>query len=76
MPIVVDDEEQYSTRPAGRDDPAGWSDEGRTGPNDRGPALRATLVRSGEERHVLLAAHRIVAGRASLTVLEHEPACP
>lgn len=40
---------------------------------DRGPALRATLVRTGEERHVLLlTAHRIVADRASLTVLEHE----
>ncbi|WP_116209445.1 non-ribosomal peptide synthetase [Streptomyces olivoreticuli] len=40
---------------------------------DRGPALRATLVRTGEERHVLLlTAHRIVADRASLTVLERE----
>ncbi|MFH9863628.1 AMP-binding protein [Streptomyces sp. NPDC017202] len=40
---------------------------------DRGPGLRATLVRTGEERHVLLfTAHRIVADRASLTVLEHE----
>lgn len=40
---------------------------------DRGPALRATLVRIGEERHVLLlTAHRIVADRASLTVLERE----
>ncbi|MGV2919747.1 non-ribosomal peptide synthetase [Streptomyces alfalfae] len=40
---------------------------------DRGPALRATLVRDGEERHVLLlTAHRIVADRASLTVLERE----
>ncbi|WP_328390334.1 amino acid adenylation domain-containing protein [Streptomyces sp. NBC_00400] len=43
---------------------------------DRGPALRATLVRTTEERHVLLlTAHRIVADRASLTVLEHELAC-
>ncbi|WP_055531986.1 non-ribosomal peptide synthetase [Streptomyces alboniger] len=43
---------------------------------DRGPALRATLVRTGEERHVLLlTAHRIIADRASLTVLEHELAC-
>ncbi|WP_221348563.1 non-ribosomal peptide synthetase [Streptomyces beigongshangae] len=43
---------------------------------DRGPALRATLVRTGEERHVLLlTAHRIVADRVSLTVLEHELAC-
>ncbi|CAM5579149.1 Amino acid adenylation domain-containing protein OS=Streptomyces alboniger OX=132473 GN=CP975_33870 PE=4 SV=1 [Streptomyces alboniger] len=40
---------------------------------DRGPALRATLVRTGEERHVLLlTAHRIVADRTSLTVLERE----
>lgn len=40
---------------------------------DHGPALRATLVRTGEERHVLLlTAHRIVADRASLTVLERE----
>ncbi|MFI1422907.1 AMP-binding protein [Streptomyces sp. NPDC020731] len=43
---------------------------------DGGPALRATLVRTGEERHVLLlTAHRIVADRTSLTVLEHELAC-
>ncbi|MEU5636342.1 AMP-binding protein [Streptomyces rishiriensis] len=43
---------------------------------DRAPALRATLVRSGAERHVLLlTAHRIVADRASLTVLERELAC-
>ncbi|EST36575.1 non-ribosomal peptide synthetase [Streptomyces roseochromogenus] len=41
-----------------------------------GPVLRATLVHTGEERHVLLlTAHRIVADRASLTVLEHELAC-
>ncbi|MFD4789604.1 amino acid adenylation domain-containing protein [Streptomyces sp. NPDC058459] len=41
-----------------------------------GPVLRATLVYTGEERHVLLlTAHRIVADRASLTVLEHELAC-
>ncbi|MEU1130592.1 amino acid adenylation domain-containing protein [Streptomyces sp. NPDC005900] len=40
---------------------------------DLGPALRATLVRTGEERHVLLlTAHRIVADRTSLTVLERE----
>ncbi|MFF8992928.1 amino acid adenylation domain-containing protein [Streptomyces sp. NPDC014983] len=38
-----------------------------------GPVLRATLVHTGKERHVmLLTAHRIVADRASLTVLEHE----
>ncbi|MGV9880187.1 non-ribosomal peptide synthetase [Streptomyces sp. NPDC003006] len=40
---------------------------------DRGPAMRATLVHTGEQRHVLLlTAHRIVADRASLTVLERE----
>ncbi|WP_251091674.1 amino acid adenylation domain-containing protein [Streptomyces sp. Caat 7-52] len=37
------------------------------------PLLRATLVRTGRERHVLqLTAHRIIADRASLTVLERE----
>ncbi|MFI9243816.1 amino acid adenylation domain-containing protein [Streptomyces sp. NPDC053086] len=37
------------------------------------PSLRATLVRTDRERHVLLlTAHRIIADRASLTVLERE----
>ncbi|APY90321.1 MbtH family protein [Streptomyces alfalfae] len=30
--VVVNHEEQYSVWPAGRDNPAGWSDAGRTGP--------------------------------------------
>ncbi|MBB1159211.1 MULTISPECIES: MbtH family protein [Amycolatopsis] len=29
--VVVNDEEQYSIWPSGRDLPAGWRDEGRTG---------------------------------------------
>ena len=30
--VVVNHEEQYSIWPADRDNPAGWSDAGRTGP--------------------------------------------
>lgn len=30
--VVVNHEEQYSVWPADRDNPAGWSDAGRTGP--------------------------------------------
>lgn len=30
--VVVNHEEQYSLWPADRDNPAGWSDAGRTGP--------------------------------------------
>lgn len=40
---------------------------------DTAPLLRAVLLRTGEDRHVLLlTAHRIIADRASLTVLEGE----
>ncbi|MFI0813240.1 amino acid adenylation domain-containing protein [Streptomyces echinatus] len=40
---------------------------------DSAPLLRATLVRTGPDRHVLLlTAHRIIADRASLTLLERE----
>ncbi|MEV5430225.1 amino acid adenylation domain-containing protein [Streptomyces sp. NPDC052701] len=40
---------------------------------DAAPALRAVLVRAGEERSVLLlTAHRIIADRTSLTLLESE----
>ncbi|MFE9023481.1 amino acid adenylation domain-containing protein [Streptomyces sp. NPDC007808] len=40
---------------------------------DAAPPLRAVLVRAGEERSVLLlTAHRIIADRASLTLLESE----
>lgn len=31
--VVVNDEEQYSIWPSGRDIPAGWREAGKTGPN-------------------------------------------
>lgn len=32
--VVINHEEQYSIWPVGRDNPVGWTDEGKSGPKD------------------------------------------
>ena len=32
--VVINHEEQYSIWPQGRENPAGWTDEGKSGPKD------------------------------------------